>query len=57
MVKFSSQSNPDYTKALDSLHRFEEEAKAVVERHFCSGEWQHLQGNWLSIFNGAKNRW
>ena len=44
MVKFSSRNNPGYTKALDSLYRFEEEAKAVVEpkRHFCSGEWQLL---------------
>ena len=38
MVKFSSRTNPDYTKALDSLYRLEKEAKAVVERHFCSGE-------------------
>ena len=38
MVKFSSRSNPGYTKALDSLYRFEEEAKAVVERNFYSGE-------------------
>ena len=38
MVKFSSQNNPDYTKALDSLYKFEKEAKAVVERRFCSGE-------------------
>ena len=37
MVKFSSRNNPDYTKALDSLYRFEKEAKAVVERRFCSG--------------------
>ena len=45
MVKFSSRSNPDYIKVLGSLHIFEKEAKAVVERHFCSGEWQLLQGN------------
>ena len=40
MVKFSSRSNPGYTKALDSLYRFEKEAKAVVEKHFefCAGE-------------------
>ena len=38
MVKFSSRSNSDYTKALDSLKRFEKEAKAFVVRHFCSGE-------------------
>ena len=36
MVKFSCRSNPDYAKALDSLHRFEKEAKAVVERQFRS---------------------
>ena len=42
MVKFSSRSNPGYTKALDSLHRFEKEARAVVERHFCTGKWQLL---------------
>ena len=36
MVKFSSR-NADYTKTLDSLNRFEKEAKAVVERRFCSG--------------------
>ena len=38
MVKFSSRSNSDYTKALESLNKFEKEAKAVLERHFCSGE-------------------
>ena len=38
MVKFNSRNNPDYIKALDSLHRLEKEAKAVVERHFCPGE-------------------
>ena len=38
MVKFSSRNNPDYTKALDLLCGFEEEAKAVIERNFCSGE-------------------
>ena len=38
MVKFSSRNNPDYTKALDSLYRFEKDAKAVVEKHFYSGE-------------------
>ena len=36
MVKFSSR-NADYTKALGSLHKFEREAKADVERRFCSG--------------------
>ena len=34
MVKFSIYNNLEYTKALDSLYRFEEEAKAVVERNF-----------------------
>ena len=38
MVKFSSRNNPDYFKALDSLYRFEKEAKAGLERHFCSGK-------------------
>ena len=38
MVKFNSRNNPDYTKALDSLYRFEKDAKAVVEKHFYSGE-------------------
>ena len=37
MVKFSSRGNVDYTKALDSLYRFEKEAGAVVERQFHSG--------------------
>ena len=37
MVKFSSRNNAGYMKALDLLHRFEEEAKAAVGRHFCSG--------------------
>ena len=37
MVKFSSRGNVDYTKALDSLYRFEKEARAVVERQFRSG--------------------
>ena len=37
MVKFSSRGNGDYTKALDSLCRFEKEAGAVVERQFRSG--------------------
>ena len=37
MVKFSSRNDAGYTKALGSLHRFEKEAKAVVEMHFCSG--------------------
>ena len=36
MVKFSSR-NADYTKALGSLHKFEREAKADIERRFCSG--------------------
>ena len=36
MVKFSSR-DADYTKTLDSLNRFEKEAKAVVERRFRSG--------------------
>ena len=57
MVKFSSQGNPDYAKALDSLHRFEKEARTVVERHFCSSEWQLLRSTGFSIFNGAKNHW
>ena len=35
-VKFSSWSNAEYTKALDSLYRFEREAKAFVERQFRS---------------------
>ena len=52
MVKFSSRNNPDYTKALDALYRFEKEAKAAVERNFCTGEWQLLQGNWLFNFQG-----
>ena len=39
MVKFSSRNNPNYSKALGSLHRLVKEAKAVVERHFCSGKW------------------
>ena len=38
MVKFNSRNNPGYIKALDSLYRFEKEPKAVMERHFCSGE-------------------
>ena len=37
MVKFSTRNNANYTKALGFLHRFEKEAKAVVERQFCSG--------------------
>ena len=37
MVKFSSRNNADYTQALGSLHRFEKEAKAAVERQFRSG--------------------
>ena len=37
MVKFSSRNQADYTKALRSLCRFENEAKAVVERQFCTG--------------------
>ena len=57
MVKFSSRGNPDYAKALDALHRFEKEARTVVERHFCSGEWQLLRATGFSIFNGAKNHW
>ena len=39
MVKFSSRNNPDYTKALYALYRFEKVAKALVESNFCSGEW------------------
>ena len=42
MVKFSSRNNPNYSKALGSLHRLVKEAKAVVERHFCSGEQKFL---------------
>ena len=37
MVKFSNRNNASYIKALDSLHRFKKEAKAIVEMHFCSG--------------------
>ena len=37
MVKFSSRNQADYTKALGSLHKFEKETKAVVERQFRSG--------------------
>ena len=37
MVKFSSRNSTGYTKALRSLHCFEKEAKAVVERQFRSG--------------------
>ena len=37
MTKFSSRNNVGYAMALGSLHRFQEEAKVVVERHFCSG--------------------
>ena len=37
MVKFSSRSNAGYAKALGTLHRFEKEAKSVVERNFRSG--------------------
>ena len=36
MVKFGIR-NVDYTKALGFLHRFENEAKAVIEKRFCSG--------------------
>ena len=39
MVKFSNRGTGDYTKALDSLYRFEKEAGAVVERQFRSGTW------------------
>ena len=39
MVKFSSRNNPDYTKALYVLYKFEKEAKTFVESNFCSGEW------------------
>ena len=52
MVKFSSRSNPDYTKELDSLYRFEEEAKAVVKRKFCFGERQAGQ-----LAFSFKDRW
>ena len=38
MVKFRSRNNPSYSEALDSLYRLEKEARAVVERHFYSGE-------------------
>ena len=55
MVKFSSRNNAIYTKALGSLHRFEKEAKAVVERRFYSGMWQLMHCNWLSKIN-AENR-
>ena len=55
MVKFSTRNNPDYTKALDSLHRFEEEAKAVVERKFCSGERQAGQLEFQFFKIEAKN--
>ena len=37
IVKFSSRNHVDYTKALRSLRKFEKEAKAVVERQFCTG--------------------
>ena len=37
MVKFGDRSSADYTKALDFLHIFEKEAKAVVEKQFRSG--------------------
>ena len=37
MVKFSNRNDGGYIKALGSLRRFEKDAKAVVERHFCSG--------------------
>ena len=36
MVKFSSRSNADYAKALNSLYRFEKDAQSVVERQFRS---------------------
>ena len=36
MVKFNSRSSADYAKALNSLYRFEKEAKSVVERQFRS---------------------
>ena len=36
MVKFSSR-NANYTNVLGSLHRFEKEAKVVVEGHFGPG--------------------
>ena len=54
MVKFSSRSNPDYCKALGSLSKFEKEAKAVVKRHFCSGEWNFVQDNWLFNFQDRR---
>ena len=37
MVKFSNRNHADYTKVLRSLRRFENEAKAVVERQFYIG--------------------
>ena len=55
MVKFSSRNDADYIKALGSLHRFEKEAKAAVEMHFCSGTWQLMRGNWRFKIN-AENR-
>jgi hypothetical protein len=36
MVKFGSKNNPAYESALERLHRFEEDAKAVVEKRFRS---------------------
>ena len=36
MVKFGTR-NADYIKALGSLHRFGNEAKAVIEERFFSG--------------------
>ena len=40
MVKFSDRNHADYIKALHHLCRFEKEAKAVVEKQFCTGTWQ-----------------
>ena len=37
MVKLSNPNNANYIKALGSLRKFEKDAKAVVERRFCSG--------------------
>ena len=45
MVKFSSQNNADYMKVLGSLHRFEKEATAVAEPHFCSGIYVRQQAS------------
>ena len=56
MVKFSSKNNVDYMKVLGTLHRFENEAKAVVERQFCSGMCQLVEDNWLSKIDTVLSR-